>query len=49
MNDVTFRYFSYGVHSYRRILGDHDLTLVDVHADSGKNTYYLAKKADRLG
>jgi len=49
MNDVTFRYFSYGVHGYRRILSDHDLTLVDVHADSGNNTYYLAKKADRLG
>jgi SAM-dependent methyltransferase len=49
MNDVTFRYFSYGVHSYRRILGDHDLTLVDVHADSGSNTYYLAKKAGRRG
>lgn len=49
MNDVTFRYFSYGVDSYRRILGDHDLTLVDVHADSGNNTYYLAKKAERIG
>jgi SAM-dependent methyltransferase len=49
MNDVTFRYFSYGVNSYRRILGDHDLTLVDVHADSGNNTYYLAKKAERVG
>ena len=44
MNGVTFRYFSYSVHNYRRILGDHNFTLVDVHADSGKNTYYLAKK-----
>ena len=26
MNDVAFRYFSYTVQSYRRILGDHDLT-----------------------
>ena len=49
MNDVTFRYFSYSVHSYRRILGDYDFALVDVHADSGNNTYYLAKKAERLG
>ena len=44
MNDVTFRYFSYSAHNYRRILGDHGFTLVDVHADSGNNTYYLAKK-----
>jgi SAM-dependent methyltransferase len=44
MNGVTFRYFSYSVHNYRRILSDHNFTLVDVHADSGKNTYYLAKK-----
>jgi hypothetical protein len=47
MNGVTFRYFSYGAQSYRRILGDHSFTLVDVHADSGNNTYYLAKKAER--
>jgi len=45
MNGVTFRYFSYSVDSYRRILGDHSLTLVDVHADSGNNTYYLTKKS----
>jgi len=44
MNGVTFRYFSYSVESYRRILSDHSLTLVDVHEDSGSNTYYLAKK-----
>ena len=44
MNGVTFRYFSYSVQNYRRILADHAFTLVDVHADSGKNTYYLAKK-----
>ena len=44
MNDVTFRYFSYSAHGYRRILGDHGFTLVDVHADSGNNTYYFAKK-----
>jgi SAM-dependent methyltransferase len=46
MNGVTFRYFSYGVDSYRRILGDHGFALVDVHADSGNNTYYLAEKAE---
>jgi SAM-dependent methyltransferase len=45
MNGVTFRYFSYSVQNYRRILGDHSFTLVDVHADSGNNTYYLAKKS----
>jgi SAM-dependent methyltransferase len=45
MKDVTFRYFSYGVENYRRILGDHGFTLVDVHADSGNNTYYLAKRS----
>jgi len=47
MNGVIFRYFSYSAHSYRRILGDQGLTLVDVHTDSGNNTYYLAKKAGR--
>ena len=46
MNGVTFRYFSYSAHSYRRILRDHGFTLVDVHADSANNTYYLAKKAE---
>ncbi len=44
MNGVTFRYFSYTVDNYRRILRDFSFTLVDVHADSGNNTYYLAKK-----
>ena len=48
MNGETFRYFSYSVHNYRRILGDHDFTLTDVHADGGNNTYYLAKKAEPL-
>jgi SAM-dependent methyltransferase len=45
MNGVTFRYFSYSADSYRRILGDHGFALVNVHADSGNNTYYLAKKS----
>jgi len=44
MNGVTFRYFSYSVPSYQRILGDHAFALVDVHADSGNNTCYLANK-----
>jgi SAM-dependent methyltransferase len=45
MNGVPFRYFSYSAHSYRRILSDYRFTMVDIHADSGKNTYYLAKKS----
>ena len=44
MNGVTFRYFSYSVHSYRRILGDHDFTLVDVHADSGNTPITSRRK-----
>ncbi len=44
MNGVTFTYFSYTRDSYRRILGDHGFQLIDVHADSGNNTYYLAKR-----
>lgn len=44
MNGVTFRYFSYSIESYRRILADQGLKLVDVHADSGNNTCYLARK-----
>jgi ubiquinone/menaquinone biosynthesis C-methylase UbiE len=44
MNGVTFQYFSYSPQSYRRILDDNGFRLVDVHADSGKNTYYLARK-----
>jgi SAM-dependent methyltransferase len=45
MNGVVFRYFSFSIVNYRRILSEHGLTLVDVHADSGKNTYYLAHKS----
>ncbi len=44
MNGVTFRYFSFSVDNYRRILRDHGFTLLNTHADSGNNTYYLAKK-----
>jgi hypothetical protein len=42
---LTFRYFSDGVQSYRRFLGEHGFTLIDVHSDSGNNTCYLPKKA----
>jgi hypothetical protein len=44
MNGVTFRYFSFSVENYRRILGEQGFTLIDVHVDEGKNTYYLAMK-----
>ena len=47
MNGVTFRYFSYSIDGYRRILADHGFTLIDVHADSGNNTYYLAEKVEQ--
>ena len=46
MNGVTFRYFSYSVESYRCLLGKHSFKLIDVHADSGNNTYYLAQKVE---
>jgi SAM-dependent methyltransferase len=48
MNGVVFRYFSFSRDGYRRILGEHAFTLVDVHEDSGKNTYYLACKSSAL-
>jgi len=49
MNGVTFRYFSYTRDNYRRILQDHGFALVDVHNDSGDNTYYLARKNGSTG
>jgi SAM-dependent methyltransferase len=42
MNGVTFHY--YAVASYRMLIGEHDLVLVDVHDDPGVSTYYLARK-----
>ncbi len=42
MNRVTFHY--YAVASYRTLIGEHDLVLIDVHDDPGVNTYYLARK-----
>jgi len=47
MNGVTFRY--YAVASYRTLLIDHDLVLVDVHDDPGISTYYLARKEREQG
>jgi ubiquinone/menaquinone biosynthesis C-methylase UbiE len=44
MNGVTFRYYSFSIENYREILERHALTLVDVHQDAGKNTYYMAIK-----
>ncbi len=45
MNGVVFRYFSFSVDAYRRVLGERGFTLLDVHADGGNNTYYLARKS----
>jgi SAM-dependent methyltransferase len=44
MDGVDFRYYAFSIGGYRRILGDHGLTLVDFHTDHGKNGYYLATK-----
>jgi SAM-dependent methyltransferase len=45
MNGVAFHYYSFSRDDYRRVLGENGFTLTDVHADSGKNTYYLAHKS----
>ena len=45
MNGVTFHYYSFGIDAYRSVLGQHGLKLLDVHADRGENTYYLAEKS----
>ena len=45
MNGVTFRYYSGGDESHRTLLEDHGFSLLDVHADSGNNTYYLARRS----
>lgn len=42
MNGVTFRY--YAVASYRTLIIEHGMVLVDVHDDPGISTYYLARK-----
>jgi ubiquinone/menaquinone biosynthesis C-methylase UbiE len=43
MNGVTFHY--YAVPSYRALLAEHGLALIDVHDDPGVSTYYLAHRA----
>jgi SAM-dependent methyltransferase len=43
MNDVTLH--SYGVPSYRTLIAEHGLVLVDVHLDPGVSTYYLTRKS----
>jgi SAM-dependent methyltransferase len=44
MNGVEFRYYSFTMDGYRRVLVDHGLTLVDFHTDKGENGYFLATK-----
>lgn len=43
MNGVTFH--CYGVPSYRALVAEHGLVLIDVHDDPGVSTYYLARKS----
>ena len=43
MNAVTFHY--YAVPSYRTLLAEHGLVLVDVHDDPGVSTYFLAQRS----
>ena len=42
MNGVTFHY--YAVASYRTLIMEFALTLVDIHDDPGVSTYYLTRK-----
>jgi predicted N-acetyltransferase YhbS/ubiquinone/menaquinone biosynthesis C-methylase UbiE len=44
MNGVPFRYFSFSIENYRRLLAQHMLALLDVHRDGGDNIYYLARR-----
>jgi ubiquinone/menaquinone biosynthesis C-methylase UbiE len=44
MNGVPFRYWSFTIDGYRRILQAHGLEVLDTHADAGGNIYYLAVK-----
>jgi hypothetical protein len=43
MNGVTFPYFA--VPSYKTLLEEHGLSLIDIHEDPGVSTYYLARKS----
>ena len=47
MNGVTFRYYSGSDESHRTLLQEHGFAVLDVHADAGNNTYYLARKRSR--
>jgi SAM-dependent methyltransferase len=42
MNGVTFHY--YAVASYRTLIVEFGLTLVDIHDDPGVSTYYITRK-----
>ena len=44
MDGVPFRYWSFSVEGYRKLLKAHGLTLLNVHRDEGKNISYLARK-----
>ena len=44
MNGVRFRYWSFDVEGYRRLLASHGLELTSVAVDAGNNTYYSATK-----
>jgi SAM-dependent methyltransferase len=43
MNGVTFRY--YAVPSYRNLIDEHGLILVNIHDDPGVSTYYFTRKS----
>jgi ubiquinone/menaquinone biosynthesis C-methylase UbiE len=43
MNSVTFHY--YAVPSYRTLIAEHGLVLVDIDDDPGVSTYYLTRKS----
>ena len=49
MDGVTFRYYSGSEASHRTLLREYGFALLDVHADSGHNTYYLARKSHWRG
>ncbi len=44
-NSVSFRYFSFSIEGYRRLLSENSFALLETHADHGNNTYYLARKS----
>jgi SAM-dependent methyltransferase len=46
MNGVPFRYYSFDIEGYRRVLRERGLVLEDVHKDAGDNTYYLARRGE---